>query len=144
MCTHLAAVVDEGVHGLADGSVGGLTALHLRFEVVLKVRPHHVIVFPPFVHRDLGLGLNDSVDPPNCGHKNTHMNTNTHQQKSCQYKPDFVLLENTCTHVHLCEFSTAFVDINTQTRVTDVRGMIRTRECLCKRWKQTRIHTGAQ
>lgn len=62
---HLAAVVDEGIHGLPDSRIWWLTALHLSLEVVLEVRPHHVVVVSPFIHSDLSLGLDDCVDSPN-------------------------------------------------------------------------------
>lgn len=64
--THLAAVVDEWVHGLPDGRVRWLAALHLGLEVVFEVRPHHVVVLPPFICCDLCLGLNHCVDSTNC------------------------------------------------------------------------------
>jgi len=63
---HLAAVVDESVHGLPDGGVRRLALLHLGLKVVLGVGPHHVVVLPPFVHRDLGFGLDHCVDSSNC------------------------------------------------------------------------------
>lgn len=64
--THLTPIVDEGFHGLFDGRVWGLTALHLGLKVVFKVRPHHEVVLPPFIHCDLGFGLYHCVDSSNC------------------------------------------------------------------------------
>lgn len=64
--TYLAAVVDEGVHGSPDGRVGNLTLLHLGFEVVLVVGPHHDVVVPPLIHCHLGFGLDHRVDPSHC------------------------------------------------------------------------------
>lgn len=65
--THLTAIVDKSVHCLSDGGVWWLAALHLGFVVVLKVRPHHEEVLPPFIHRNLGFSLNHRVDSSNCG-----------------------------------------------------------------------------
>lgn len=86
---HLAAVVDECVHGFPDGQDGGFTALHLGLKVVLKVRAHHEVVVPPFVHSDLGLGLDHCVDPSHYKHtQDTLTLSKVHHQSQQQQQKD--------------------------------------------------------
>lgn len=63
---YLAAVFVHCIYGSSDSIVGGFTLLYLSFHIMFKIWAYQKVVFSPFVCCCFGLGLNHSIDAPNC------------------------------------------------------------------------------